>query len=706
MEVARLSIGGMHCSACSSTIEKNLLKLESIKNVKINVVSGKAKISHENSINTQEIINLINSYGFSASVDNSKELEIKYINDLKKRFFVAVPCFLVIFILHMSGWHSSMSALLQLLFASFVQFYCAYPFYKASLSVFKTKSADMNVLIALGTSVAYFYSLYLFFYDFGDGYYFEGSSSIICFVLFGEYIKSKAKKNANDELGLLTQILPQKARILKDNNQTFIDISDIKKGDKCLVIGGEKIPLDGVILSGEAEVSSTHINGEEMPRNLKVGDLVVAGSVVYHGEIMVESTKDSSEFFVYEMLDLLELSHVKKPKIGILADKIASIFVPLVLLISMVAFMFWVSIGYSPIFALSIAACILVVSCPCALGLAVPLAIVCASIRAKRDDILIKTPEIYEKTKDIKYIAFDKTGTLTRGEIMVKDFFILESSYDQLEILKIAKAMQENNPHPIAKAILNFTNNYESCTLDKKEYFVAKGIKASVRGEEYYFGALDWVCSQVNCEFSGARNNAVAFGNSSKIIAVFYLSDSIRDEAYDVVKWLKRENITPVILSGDNEESVRNVAKELKIDEFYFNLAPTKKVEKIIELNKSGGVCFVGDGINDALALKEASFGISFVGATELAKEVGDVLLLKNSLKGIVSVFKISKQTLKNIQQNLFFAYIYNIVLIPVAFGILYPFGILLTPTLAGMAMAFSSISVVSNALRILRFNL
>ena len=707
MKFAKLNISGMHCSACSGGIEHNLSKLGSIKNIKINVISGKAKIAYdETQISEEKIIELITSYGFPTSKDDSKSLELKYLKSLKIRFFVAVPLFVVIFCLHMFGFHNL--SLLQLFLATIVQVYCAYPFYVGSLSFFKTKNADMNVLIALGTSVAYLYSLYLYFSG-AHEYYFEGSAAVICFVLLGEYLKSRAKQKANDDLELLTKILPTTAKIKKGDNFIHKEILDIKKGDVALVISGEKVPLDGVITKGTAEIVTSHIDGEGMPKTLKVGDEVVGGSLVLSGEIEVEAQKDSQEFFVYEMLDILELSQSQKAPIGALADKIASIFVPIVVLLSVIMFVVWLILGKGLAFSLAIMASILVVSCPCALGLAVPLAIVCGISRAKKSDILIKSPEVFEKARDIKYIALDKTGTLTQGKIEV---FKTEIFKNEENVLKIAKAMQEHNPHPISKAIIEYTKDAQKIILEEKEYLIGQGIKAKCQGKTYYFGAIKWLESLLGdvivlSEDSSAIALCEETGEEKELLGIFYLQDGLKEGAQEMLKTLKSKGIIPVILSGDNKASVSKLANELGITEFFAEISPIEKSDKVALLKQKGAVCFVGDGINDALAFKEATFGISFANATELAKEVGDVLLLKEDLKGISEVFMLSYKVLGNIRQNLFFAYVYNIILIPISAGILYPFGgILLQPAFAGGAMALSSVSVVSNALRIIRAKL
>ena len=702
MKVVKLNISGMHCSACSATIDKNLQKIPSITNIKINAISGLAKIAYdETQITESQIAELITSYGFPASLDNSKALEIAYIKGLKRRLWVAIPLFLAIFALHMGGFHAVWSAVVQWILASVVQFYCGLPFYQGAKSFFKTKSADMNVLIALGTSVAYVYSVYLFFSG-AEGFYFEGSSAVICFVLVGEYLKSSAKKQAGDAMETLASILPQKARIAE--SQEWIEASAIKKGDVCLALSGEKIPLDGVVVGGEAEVSSAHINGEELPKLVSVGAEVVGGSLILNGELTIQATKDSSAFFVYEMLDLLELSQSQKPPIGRLADKIASIFVPSVVLLSLLAFIVWFFVERDLAFALSIAACVLVISCPCALGLAVPLAIVCASMRAKKAEILIKNPDVYEKAKKVQTIVFDKTGTLTKGEIAVKECEIFTENKNM--ILSLAKALQTNNPHPIAKAVLNFTHNVESLSLDSRAYTIAQGVKGEFGGEMYYFGQLEWVESCANITIKD-KENAIVLAKNGVLLALFYLQDSIKENAKATIDALRLRGITTIILSGDNATSVAKVAEELGVAQYFAGVTPTQKADKVAQLAQNGDVCFIGDGINDALALKEASFGISFIEATQLAQEVGDVLLLKNDLWGIVEVFDIANATLKNIKENLFFAYAYNIILIPIAAGVLYPyFGIVLQPAFAGAAMALSSLSVVTNALRISKLRL
>ena len=500
----------------------------------------------------------------------------------------------------------------------------------------------------------------------------------------------------------LASILPQKARIAE--SQEWIEASAIKKGDVCLALSGEKIPLDGVVVGGEAEVSSAHINGEELPKLVSVGAEVVGGSLILNGELTIQATKDSSAFFVYEMLDLLELSQSQKPPIGRLADKIASIFVPSVVLLSLLAFIVWFFVERDLAFALSIAACVLVISCPCALGLAVPLAIVCASMRAKKAEILIKNPDVYEKAKKVQTIVFDKTGTLTKGEIAVKECEIFTENKNM--ILSLAKALQTNNPHPIAKAVLNFTHNVESLSLDSRAYTIAKGVKGEFGGEMYYFGQLEWVESCANITIKD-KENAIVLAKNGVLLALFYLQDSIKENAKATIDALRLRGITTIILSGDNATSVAKVAEELGVAQYFAGVTPTQKADKVAQLAQNGDVCFIGDGINDALALKEASFGISFIEATQLAQEVGDVLLLKNDLWGIVEVFDIANATLKNIKENLFFAYAYNIILIPIAAGVLYPyFGIVLQPAFAGAAMALSSLSVVTNALRISKLRL
>lgn len=709
MAILKLNISEMHCSACSATIEKNLSKNPFIKNIKINAVSGRGKIAYdENNITAQNIIDAITSYGFPASLDENKALEEVYIKSLKQKIFVALPLFFIIFILHMGGFHTQWSGALELILASIVQFYCGLPFYRGAKSIFKTKSADMNVLIALGTSVAYFYSVYLFFS--GEmRFYFEGSSAIICFVLVGEYLKARAKKRANDELALLANLLPKEARILKDlcdKNPQWMAINSIKKDMLCLVVSGEKIPLDGIVVSGCAEISSAHINGEEMPKFAEKGAEIIGGSLLLNGEIIIQATKDADSFFVYEMLDLLEIAQEEKPPIGALADKIARIFVPSVIMLSILAFIIWLLVGKGLAFALSIAACVLVISCPCALGLAVPLAIVCASIRAKKDEILVKSPHIYEKAEQIKTIVFDKTGTLTKGEIIVKACEFLTNNKNFA--LSLAKSMQNHNPHPIAKAIMAFAKDADFIPLESKEYIIAKGVVADFKAARYYLGALEWIESMANVKTkTKVKESAIALAKEGEVLAIFYLEDAIKDNAKITIQALKARGITPVILSGDSKESVEKLAQSLEIESYFAAFNPMQKAQKIAALAKEGEVCFVGDGINDALALKEASFGISFAHATELAKEVGDVLLLKNDLWGIVLVFDLSRTTLQNIRQNLFFAYVYNIVLIPIAAGVLYPFfGIVLQPAYAGAAMALSSLSVVGNALRISRIKL
>ncbi len=711
MAIIKLNIAQMHCSACSSNIEENLLKLPFIKSAKVNAISGIGRINYdETKANAKQIMELITSYGFPASLDSKEQDELAYILSLKRRFFVALPIFFIIFMLHVGGFHGIFSDFLQVFLATITQIYCAYPFYKGSLSIFKTKKADMNLLITLGTTSAYFYSLFVFFgfYVFDivySGFYFEGSVSVICFILLGEFLKTRGKKRVRDELNLLSKILPQNARVLENiesKNPKLMPIESLNIGDICLVLCGEKVPADGIIMQGSAEVNTAILDGEEMPKVLKKDSTILAGSILLNGEILIRVNKQPESFFVNSLIDLMETTQEKSAKIGEFAEKVASIFVPCVVLIAAIALAFWaIKMDFS--FALSIGACVLIISCPCALGLATPLAITCATLRAKRANVLVKNANIYENINKINTIIFDKTGTLTKGKITIKRAEI----FGDLEFIKnLVLSMQLNNPHPVALALVEFAKGAKILNLESKTYEISKGVKAEFNGKSYFLGNDKFILENTNLSnFKSGIILASKINQKCEILAIFYLSDSLRIDAKNSIEKFQKMGKEIVILSGDNKESVKKVAQSLGVESYFYQQSPEQKAEFVREHAKCG-VCFIGDGINDALALKEASVGISFAEATDLAQEVGDALLLKSDLNGVVDLFYLSKQTIKNIKQNLFFAYIYNIILIPLAAGVLYlPFNIVLTPAIAGAAMALSSFSVVLNALRILRIN-
>ncbi|PMP77520.1 MAG: copper-translocating P-type ATPase [Sulfurihydrogenibium sp.] len=602
---------------------------------------------------------------------------------------------------------------IQFILATIIQFYAGQEFYKSSLKSLKNRIADMNLLVTIGTFAAYFYSLTVLI--FGDFFpsdmrnvYFEGSSAVITFVLLGRYLELKTRQNATEFMKKLLSLKPDKAIKIVDGKEEIVDAISIKKSDIVLVRPGDKIPVDGVIIEGQTEVDQSFLTGESKLIYKKVGDEVLSGSVNKVGVIKVKAVKDAKDSVLNQVIKLLLEAQSKKPQIGRLADKITAYFVPAVLIFSIFIFDLWYFLGYPLNFSITTAIAVLVIACPCALGLATPITIVNVVGRGAKEGMLFKNPEVIEKSKKIDYVVFDKTGTLTQGKMNVEDYIIKDKNY-----LPVLLALEKGINHPIAFALLNLESVPTDITVENKTVVVGKGVVG------YYHNKKIMMCNFQFLKENGISldkeflefyeknknlGNTVIFGVvDDKVVAVFSISDTVKPESKEVVKKLKGKGIKVVMLTGDNQKVAEKVSKEVGIEEYYYNLSPIDKFNFIKSLREKGfTVVFVGDGVNDAPAMMESDIGIAVETASDLAKESGSIILLNSDIKGVLKAINLCQKGLKTIKQNLFWAYIYNVIGIPIAGGLLYPFfGILLNPMYAGIAMSVSSVTVVLNALKL-----
>ena len=602
---------------------------------------------------------------------------------------------------------------IQFILATIIQFYAGQEFYKSSLKSLKNRIADMNLLVTIGTFAAYFYSLAVLI--FGDFFpsdmrnvYFEGSSAVITFVLLGRYLELKTRQNATEFMKKLLSLKPDKAIKIVDGKEEIVDAISIKKSDIVLVRPGDKIPVDGVIIEGQTEVDQSFLTGESKLIYKKVGDEVLSGSVNKVGVIKVKAVKDAKDSVLNQVIKLLLEAQSKKPQIGRLADKITAYFVPAVLIFSIFIFDLWYFLGYPLNFSITTAIAVLVIACPCALGLATPITIVNVVGRGAKEGILFKNPEVIEKSEKIDYVVFDKTGTLTQGKMNVEDYVIKDKNY-----LPVLLALEKGINHPIAFALLNLESVPTDITVENKTVVVGKGVVG------YYHNKKIMMCNFQFLKENGISldkeflefyeknknlGNTVIFGVvDDKVVAVFSISDTVKPESKEVVKKLKEKGIKVVMLTGDNQKVAEKVSKEVGIEEYYYDLSPIDKFNFIKSLREKGfTVVFVGDGVNDAPAMMESDIGIAVETASDLAKESGSIILLNSDIKGVLKAINLCQKGLKTIKQNLFWAYIYNVIGIPIAGGLLYPFfGILLNPMYAGIAMSVSSVTVVLNALKL-----
>ncbi len=575
-------------------------------------------------------------------------------------------------------------------------------FYTSSIGGLKNRIADMNLLVVIGTTAAYLYSTAVLFFPgfFPENMrhlYFDGAAAIITFILLGRYIENRSKNKASAFMKELLSLKPSKARILVDGKEVEVHPENVVVGDILIVKPGEKIPVDGVVLEGEGEVDQSMITGEPLPVVKKAGDQVIGGTINKTGILKIKALKTGKDTVLSQIIELLNQAQSKKPPIGKLADKVVSIFVPAIMITAILVFDVWYLAGnvqYGFLTAVSV----LIIACPCALGLATPIAVVSAVGKGAKEGIIIKNPEIVENIKDIDIAVFDKTGTITQGKpsVVEKQIFDKESLIFAVPLLK-------GSSHPLAKAVLESINIYVDLKVQEFSQIAGKGIEGTVEGKKVLIGSKTFLQEKGITVPVEEKGTCVFICVNNEIIAVFHIEDKIKEEAKEVIKILKDRGIKTVLLTGDTYKAAEKIKKEIPFDMVKAQLLPEDKYMIVNELQKKGHkVLFVGDGINDAPSLGKADVGIAVWQAADIAKEAGDILLLKKNLFLVYKSIVLSEKTFKVIKENLFWAYIYNIIGIPVAAGILYPFfGILLKPVFAGVAMSISSIFVVSNALRL-----
>ncbi|OCR98111.1 ATPase P [Campylobacter fetus subsp. testudinum] len=703
----------MTCVNCANAIEKSTKKLDGVISSKVSFAESSAIFEIDDNSRLETIKSKIKKlgYGIAANYDELEVAKQKEVLNLKNKLIIAAIFSTVTMALEMTGQDNFFKSLFLLLLTSIVIFYCGVSFYKHAISSLKNRNYDMNVLIFLGTLMAYLYSIVTFIapeiIPQNMRYlYFSGASMIITFVLLGKFLEERSKIKAGNYLKALMDLSPKTALILtKDGSSVSIPTSELKIGDIVVVKNGYNIPCDGTIVSGGAEIDTGALTGESLPVYKSVGDSVNAGTLNTNGYINIKVTKRDSDSLLSQILDLLSNASSQKMPISRLADRVANIFVPSVISISIATFLIWTMLD-TPTRGILAAISVLIISCPCALGLATPIAIISGISVGAKNGILIKNPEVMEVMKDIKYAVFDKTGTLTKGEISVVNTNL---NNDDLKIAINAEALSE---HPISKAIVRYAPD----EIDKSLSFKFKnipGMGIDANDGEILIGNIKLLNSfdiDISSEHLNEINNILDSGFGIVLVAInrqykgyITLSDTIKDDAKQSIKEIKDLGIIPVMLTGDNEKTALVVAKELEIDKVIAGVLPDGKFEIINSLKNDGSkVIFIGDGINDAPPLKAADIGIAMSSGSDIAKDVGDIILIKNDLKSVLFSINLATNTMKVIKENLAWASIYNILCIPVAAGILYPFfGLLLTPMYAALAMSISSVSVVLNSLRL-----
>lgn len=730
MKKVLLKIDGMTCSACSTGLEKYLNKQDGIKQATVNLIMNNANIEYDDrKLNLEQVEKFVEKAGFlSLGIDNFEKEEKKKTNEKYKLLAITVISILVLYI--------SMSHMVGLPVIPFLNM-MIYPVnYAISLFILTTivlilgkdilrngyknlihKTPNMDTLVMIGVLASYIYSIYGTIQILKghvmhvEELYYESSAVVIFFIEIGRYIENKNKDKTKEALQQLMTITPNNAVILKDGKEIIVTLDEIQKGDIVICKPGEKIAVDGEVVEGTTHINESFITGESVPVKREKGSKVIAGSINYEGTIKYKAEKIGKESTVSEIVRLVTQATSTKAPIAKIADTISGYFVPVVLIIAFLAFCIWMLISKNFATAINIFVSILVVACPCSLGLATPLAIVIASGNASKKGILVKTSETLENTHKVKTICFDKTGTLTKGELSISKLYNY-SNIDEKEILKIVASIENKSEHPIARAIVKKAQD-ENINLEEIKEFKAIpgfGVEAIIEsGEKYLIGNKKLMLeNNIKIENEKDEQELVSDGNSilfvssnNKIVALIGVKDILKENVKEVIKKLKQRKINLVMLTGDNEKTAEIIAKEIGIEKVISNVTPKEKAEQIKKLKEDGIVMMCGDGINDSVSLVTADIGVSVSSGTDIAMDSSQVVLMSDNLEKIDDLIDISKKTIRNIKQNLFWAFFYNICMIPIACGVLIPFGISMNPMIAAFAMTVSSLTVVLNALRL-----
>lgn len=725
-----LKIEGMTCSACSSSLEKYLLKQEGIDDALVNLVMSSASITYEDNITMDDLNRFVSEAGFK-SLGLYNENEDKDNN--KTKYFVVngILALLVLYIsmshmihlpvipfLHMINHPVNYSVCLFIFSLYFIYF--GRDIIISGIKNIKYKSPNMDTLVTLGVISSFIFSTFNMIMilkgnnEYVENLYFESVCIILYLIKFGRYIDGISKEKTKDAIKGLVTITPNKAILFINNKEKKVSIDEVKKGDILIVKPGNRFAVDGVIVKGNAHIDESFISGESIPIKKSINDKVVAGSINLDGEVLYKAENIGRDSTISEIVRLVvEATNTKAP-IARIADKVSGIFVPVVIFIALLTLIIHLILGASFNESIVYFVTVLVCACPCALGLATPLAIVVSEGLCAKNGILVKKSEILENVNKIDVIVFDKTGTLTYGNLRISKI-INKSNYSDNDLIEIVSSLENKTAHPIASSFKEYskTNNLKSLDVDDFKNIAGIGLSGTINDKSYLIGNNKLFDKyKINNNMLREEKKLSLDGNSivyviedKKVIGLIGVKDIIRDNAKDVINKLKNIGKRIIMLTGDNEITADIIAKSIGIKEVIANVSPKDKSNKIKELkNKGFKVMMVGDGINDAPSLSLADIGVSLNSAIDIAVDSADVILMRNDLNSIYNLFDIGKRTLGNIKENLFWAFFYNVCMIPISCGLFEFINITMNPMIAGLAMTLSSFTVIINALRLKRW--
>ncbi|UBF24692.1 heavy metal translocating P-type ATPase [Kovacikia minuta CCNUW1] len=746
MENITLKLKGMSCASCANNIEAAIRSVPGVSECAVNFATEQATVSYDpHRTDIQAIQTAVDEAGYVASPleqgslneaeDEEKTSRQAENQDLTRKVWVggmisiillvgSLPAMMGLPIPFIPGWLHNFW--LQAILTAPVQFWCGKTFYINAWKALKRHTATMDTLIALGTLAAYFYSLFVtinpgFLTQQGitPGVYFEVSAIVVTLILLGRLFENRAKGQTSEAIRKLIGLQAKTARVVRNNQEMDIPIAEVVLGDVILVRPGEKVPVDGEIIDGSSTLDESMVTGESVPVKKQVGDQVIGATLNKTGSFQFRATRIGKDTFLAQIVKLVQQAQGSKAPIQRLADQVTGWFVPVVIAIAIATFILWYNLMGNVTLALITTVGVLIIACPCALGLATPTSIMVGTGKGAENGILIKGAESLELAHKIQTIVFDKTGTLTQGKPTVTDFITVNGTANdnELKLIRLAASVERNSEHPLAEAVVQYakTQQVTLSDVDEFEAIAGSGVQGTVSDRLIQIGTHRWmqelgIDTQTleqpweRLEYLGKTVIWIAI--DGRIEGIMGIADALKPSSANAVRALQRLGMEVVMLTGDNHRTAEVIAREVGIQRILAEVRPDQKAAKVIELQREGKViAMVGDGINDAPALAQADVGIAIGTGTDVAIAASDITLISGDLQAIVTAIELSHATIRNIRQNLFFAFIYNVAGIPIAAGILFPiFGWLLNPIIAGGAMAFSSVSVVTNALRLRNF--
>ncbi|RHN03577.1 heavy metal translocating P-type ATPase [Roseburia intestinalis] len=759
----KFDVTGMSCSACSSHVEKSVSKLEGIKTVSVNLLTNSMQVEYdETKLDTGKIIEAVEHAGYGASVkedgkaavkagetEDAVSIQQKNIKNMKTRLIISVIFLMPLMYvsmghmiynalgvpmppLTMKFFHGSENAVIY----AFTQFLLLLPilfvnqkYFRNGFTTLARRSPNMDSLIAMGAAAATVYGIFAIYrigwgfrigdmelvHQYSHDIYFESAGTILTLITVGKYLETKSKGKTSEAITKLMNLAPKTVTVVRDGKEQVIDAADVVQGDIFVIKPGESVAVDGVILEGKSSFDESAITGESIPVLKQEGDKVISASINKAGLIRARATRVGKDTTIAQIISLVEEASSSKAPIARLADKIAGIFVPTVIGIAIVTFILWLASGADFEFAMSCGIAVLVISCPCALGLATPVAIMVGTGKGAENGILIKSGEALETAHIVDTVVMDKTGTITYGKPVVTDIRTY-AGISENDLLKIAGSLEKGSEHPLAEAIVSDCGkkNIVPEKVNDFEALFGKGIKGRLSSGTLYYAGNEKLMEEAHVALSGEikkemeqfakqGKTPLLFADETQIIGVIAVADVVKPTSREAVRQFKEYGIHVIMLTGDNEVTAQAIKDQVGIDEVIAGVLPTQKEEKISALKNSGHkVAMIGDGINDAPALASADVGIAIGAGTDVAIESADIVLMKNDLIDAVGAIRLSKAVIRNIKENLFWAFFYNSIGIPLAAGLLYPiWGLKLNPMFGAAAMSLSSVCVVSNALRL-----